>query len=222
MSECTQMYSEVEKAVPSVVFSAHDLNTGSDLANVAVSLDGKPLLQLLDGRPIPFDPGDYTFTFSTPERAPVVRQVVIRAGDKYRQIAVEFALLQAKPPLSTAAHEPTATAPRSSGRRVPVASYVLGSVGVLGLGTFGVLRVIGASDFDTLKRGCSPSCQTSDVEILREKFLLGNIALGVGAGALGAAVLWYLFEPTQAAGAEVALEISPAGDGTLARVNGSF
>lgn len=57
MSECTAMYSQQEAAIPSIVLSARDAGKGIDLNEVEVSIDGKLLVHVLDGKPIPLDPG---------------------------------------------------------------------------------------------------------------------------------------------------------------------
>jgi hypothetical protein len=160
MSECTQMYTDVERALPSVVPS-----------------------------PSP----------STPPRSPSL-----------------------SPVLGPASATGASAEPGAGG--VPVMTYVLGGLSVVGFGTFGTLRIIANSDFDTLKKGCAPSCPESDVSNLKQKFLFSNVALGVGAGAAVGAALWYVLDAPNA-GVEAGaahLSIEPARSGAMATARGTF
>jgi hypothetical protein len=55
-------------------------------------MDGKPLLEKLDGKSLPVDIGSHTFRFelSGSSVAPAERHAVIHEGDKNRKIAVVF------------------------------------------------------------------------------------------------------------------------------------
>ena len=231
MSECTQMYTEVERAIPSVVITAKDEGRNVDLTAVEVMIDGRPFAPSLDGRPIAVDPGEYQFTFKAPGHAPLERRIVIGTGDKYRQITIVFPAVEVPAPHSSGSAASTSSpesAPASptgtSGADIPVMSYVLGGVSVVGLGTFGVLRIISSQDFDTLEEGCSPTCPKSDVSNLRQKYLFSNISLGVGAAAAAAAVLWYVFDADSGSSVEpdVAIRFEPARGGGVAAAVGRF
>jgi hypothetical protein len=225
MGECTQMYTEIERALPSVVLSAHDEALDIDLTAVQVTLDGRPFARSLDGRPLPLDPGEYVFTFTAPGYPPITRSAVIGTGDKYRLINVVFPASDASlaPVTRSTGATPSATA-RAPERGVPVMTYVLGGVGVAGVGTFGALRIIANGDFDALKKGCAPTCPASDVASVRQKYVLSNAALGVGAGALLGAVLWYVFDSGAGVRAEagVSTGLELARGGALASARGRF
>lgn len=232
MSECTQMYTDIERAVPSVVLSARDEARNIDLTAVEVALDGKLFAPSLDGRPIPLDPGEYEFTFTAAGHAPMQRRAVIGTGDKYRMINVVFPAGGTAPaPGPASVSQPLGPELSTSGtladpatRGLPVMTYVLGGLSVVGFGTFGTLRIIANGDFDTLKKGCAPACPESDVSNLRQKFLFSNVALGVGAGAAVGAALWYVLDaPNAGVEAGVAhLSIEPARSGAMATARGTF
>lgn len=221
MSECTQMYTDIERALPSVVLSAHDEAREVDLTAVEVAIDGKPFSPSIDGRPIPLDPGKYEFTFTAVGHAPIRREAVIGTGDKYRLISVVFPAADQPGPQQKLAQSGV-EAPRARG--IPVMSYVFGGLSLASLGTFGVLRFIASSDFETLKDGCSATgCPESDISNLRQKFVFSNIALGVGVGAAAGAVLWYVLdsEPSEPS-TEIGFTPSPSGDGGMATARGTF
>jgi hypothetical protein len=220
MAECTQMYTDIDRAIPSIVISAYDEADGVDLTAVEVTVDGQPFSQLLDGKPVPIDPGEYQFVFSVPGREPVRRTLVVGTGDKYRQVRVVFPASHPAPSPAPVASAQVDADVAPSGRGVPTMSYVLGGVGIAGFGAFATLRVIGKSDFDALKKRCAPSCTESEVSDVEQKYLLSNVALGVGAGATAGAILWYFLAPS--ASPPVAIAPSPSGQGVVASATGTF
>jgi len=224
MVECTNMYAEVEKALPSLVLSAR-LSTGTvDLTEVEVLLDGRPFAGSLDGRPIPINPGAYQLTFKAQGYGPQERRVVVGTGDTYRQVSVVFpaAPVQQQPP-QAAAPAAVAVTP-SAPAEVPVMTYVLGGIGVAGLGTFAVLRIIADSDLDTLKSGCAPTCPDSDVSQLHQKYLFSQIAFGTGMAAAAGAVLWYVLDGDDRPSSEqsVAVGFEPMRGGALTTATTRF
>jgi hypothetical protein len=191
--ECAAWLSEVEATLPSIVFEATDEN-GRDLVEVRVEVDGQLLLSRLGGSAVEMDPGEHQVRWTHPQRKPVEQAVVVREGDRGRRISARL--------------EPLVT-PRAGGalaapgdRPVPLATWVLAGVGVAGIGAFGVLGGIGLSkEGDLDERGCAPNCPSEDVDSVRTTFLVGDIALGVGVGALAGAAIFYFTRPTATVGA---------------------
>lgn len=221
-SECTRMYADVESATPSVVFSARDAARNADRSDVAVTMNGKPLLERLDGKPLPVDPGQYELVFSAPGVQPVKLPVVIRTGEKYRVINVVFPAPETPP--SSLRPQPAAaavTAPEGSAE-VPALSYVFGGLGVAGVGAFVALRMIGASDFDAMKKDCAPGCLDGDVDNLKLKYTLSNVALGVGVASLGAAIVIYAVAPNEPEDPSGTLALVPTADGSRLVFDGRF
>ncbi len=62
--DCAAQLSDVEKAIPTVVFDAKD-GRGDDLTSVVVSIDGSQLADHLDGSSLAVDPGRHHFIFKT-------------------------------------------------------------------------------------------------------------------------------------------------------------
>jgi hypothetical protein len=132
---------------------------------------------------------------------------VIRTGEKYRVINVVFPAPAAPAaPVGAPAVAADGTVGEDSAG-VPALSYVLGGLGVAGIGAFVALRLIGSSDFGAMQDTCAPGCSDSDIDDLKLKYLLSNVALGVGAASLGAAIIVYAVAPSEpeAPSARVAL-----------------
>ena len=217
--ECSKLYAELQAAIPSVVFQARDATNGQELVDVTVTLEGRTLTQQLDGKPVVVDPGSHKFTFLAPDAPPVEKLVVVRAGEKFRQIVVVLDLKSSKSAAPPPVAPPPRTEPVASSRHVPVGTWVLGGVGVVAIGTSLVLRAVGASDFDSLASSCAPTatCSQSDVDKVKQKYLFSNIALGVGAAALAGAVVVYFVQPRESSGSETAFVVGPTRDGLFAR-----
>lgn len=223
--ECTKLYTELQGAIPSVVFGARDRN-GNELTDVRVSVDGQPFAEQLDGKPVQLDPGSHTFLFSSSDYPPVERQAVIRAGERFRPVVVtldkpEAAPVAAPQPASTGA-QTTPPPPENSGpRTIPITSYVLGGVGIAAVGVGVWMRVQGKADYDELKDNCAPTCPNSDVDTVKREYLISNVAFGVGAAALIGAVATYFALP-RSSSAETAFTVAPTRGGGFAQFTKSF
>lgn len=225
MSECTQMYSDVDLALPSVVLFARDEATNTDLTDVEVTLNGRVITTRLNGTPIPIDPGEQEFVFSATGHEPIKHRAVVGAGDKYRSIKITF-----PNPNANARQEQPSVAPASASLstaqpapEVPVMSWVLGGAAVVGIGAGVVLRVISNNDFDAMKQGCAArGCPEPDIDTLEQKYVLSTVAFGVGAAAAVGAALWYVIDGPSSEATTLAIVPAPDGGGAFATAQGHF
>jgi hypothetical protein len=193
--ECGRLHSELQAATPSVVFAARD-KRGNELSNVTVRIDQESTAIPLDGKPVVIDPGSHIFSFWAAGHEAHSQQVVILTGEHFRAISVVLDPANAKGS-DSGSNLSSSTVEQPSSRPPPVASYVLGGVGLIGLSAAVVLRISGANDFDELSETCKPTCSTSAVDDVRRKYLFSNIALAVGAAASVAAVaIYFVAKPT--------------------------
>jgi hypothetical protein len=179
VSDCLAWLRQVDDAMPGVVLAARDTK-GDDLADVQVSIDG--------GAPAPtgtravrLDPGSHSFVF---DHAGMRRtqQVVLREGEKNREVFVVF---EAEAPARAVAVS----------RPVPVAAWIAGGVGAAALATFGAFGTIGVAQRSS-DHCDSPGCPADEKSSVDSKFLVADVALGVGLVALAAATWLYLTRPT--------------------------
>jgi len=189
-TECGRWLSEVEASLPSLVLVAK--RGGNETEMVRVFYDDEPLVEELDGKAVPVDPGQHTLKLVTQGAEPKTVKIVIREGEKNRQIVVEFSpppepTIQ---PVKASAPLPTNVATRS---RWP--DFALAGVGVAGVAGFVTFGLLGNSQVSDRERTCAPTCNHSQVDSIRTKYLLADVSLGVGVVAL--AVSGYLlFSPT--------------------------
>jgi hypothetical protein len=193
---CHRWLGEVDASTPSVVVDARD-RRGRPVLDVRVEYDGTLLVQRLDGRAVPVDPGPHLFRFVTPGSPPIEQDVVILEGAKNQRLEVAFGGGEG------AALAPSKTAPEPSTspgpHRVAVREgpnplvYVFGAIGVAGVATFAILASSGlAMETELRDSGCAPHCSKDEISDIERRYVMGDIALGVGVLSLGAAA-WFLF-----------------------------
>jgi len=150
--ECVRRVAEVNAQLPTIVFEAKDTE-GNDLSAVAVTLDGHPWVDHLDGTALSLDPGEHLFGFKTQSGPALTRRWIIREGEKGRREPVVLGPVQPgpvptsrlTPPPPRLSYEPPARgSSRSSHEPVPetgsshgtqrVIGVIVGGLGVAGLG----------------------------------------------------------------------------------------
>jgi hypothetical protein len=192
--DCTLWLAEVTAALPSVVVGARDAQ-GHDVLSLQVSLDGKPFASKVDGKAIAVNPGAHTFRFELAGAPPVEEKVVIREGEKNRDIVIAF-----KTPGATSAASapapPEPVPPKATGSHgPPVLTYVLGGLGVVAAGGYAYFGIKGKSDVDNLRSSCAPGCTQSQKDSASGELLAANVSFGVGAVAIVAAAIVWLAAP---------------------------
>ncbi len=197
-SSCTTWLDEVDRSMPTVVFHVRGPK-GDDAVDVAVWVDGQLLSKGLDGRAVAIDPGVHNLRFELGDQS-VETRVVVQEGVKNRLVSVEFGKPQAPEPVAPPTVEPTASVdPGASTRTVdpvpdrpgpPTLTYVLGGVGLLGLGAFAAFGMSFDGQYEDLQQ-CTPGCDSDDVDRASRTRTLAIVSGAVGVVSLGAAaVLW--------------------------------
>ena len=193
-ADCIQVLSEVRAALPTVVLSAND-GHGHDLTEVAVGVDGESMVKKLDGTAISLDPGPHTIRFETPGAKAVMIPVTIYQGEKNRRISVSLPSGEPDRPSTPRPITPEGTAPSRSaiGFALPGALVAVGAASLI---VAGASRAAFDSRVETLRGTCAPECTQNDRQDLSRTLTRSNVALGVGIGALGFAVVtWFLTAP---------------------------
>ncbi len=226
--DCGRWLGEVEESMPSVVFVARDAK-GNDLTDVVVKIGDDVVADQLDGRATPVDPGAQTFTFEADGHDPIEKKLIVAQGEKNRAITVTFAGGGLEP----------ATEPDGEGGAAEVdagetlkktpnrtLAYVLGGVGVLGIGGFALFGSAGKSQEADLRDSCAPNCADSKVDEVKTKYLFADISLGVGIVSLGVATYFFLSPPgggdAPADSKAVRFDVAATPGGGFATVGGGF
>jgi hypothetical protein len=98
--ECAKRISDVNSLLPTIVIEAKD-SEGNDLSVVQVTMDGRALVESLEGTALSIDPGEHVFVFTVEGWPPVDKRWVIREGEKERREKVVLAPPELPPPAVT-------------------------------------------------------------------------------------------------------------------------
>jgi hypothetical protein len=106
-----------------------------------------------------------------------------------------------------------------------VAPYILGGVGLLGIGTWGALTYWGRKDNAELS-ACAPSCSQASVDHVKNLYLAADVSLLVGAASLGTSIVLFITNPgtkeKPPSQASYRFDVRPAPSGGFATVSGVF
>jgi hypothetical protein len=212
-SDCGKWLGEIDRDAPTVVLGARD-GKGADLFDVKVSMDGMPIQERLDGKPVIVDSGEHTFRFEAKDGTVKEEKVLIRAAEKGRPI---LATLGAPGP---AKGPPPEQPEQKAGSIAPI--VILGGVGVLALGSFAFFGITGKKDVDDLQI-CKPNCRQDDVDSARTKLIVADVSLGVGVVALGVAAYLLVTRPSgRATTGNLRLNAGALAGGGYAALGGRF
>jgi hypothetical protein len=204
--DCNQWLDEVDQTMPTVVIAATGPD-GRDVAEVRVSVDGQEIAGHLDGRPLALDPGVHTLRYETDGAPPVLEQIVVRLGEKNRQLTVTFE--------KRATPRKGESRPGAS-RPVPTEVYALGGLGAVAFVSFAYFGLKGRSEATSYKTSCAPYCSQADVDATRVKLIVADASLAVSLVSIGVATYLYLSRPeedTRRRGASAAGVTLTAGPG---------
>ncbi len=230
--DCAGWMSEVEATTPSVIVIAKDA-AGRDLSDVHVVLDGAEIRKAIDGEAISVDPGAHTFVFTREGSTSVSRDIVLRIGEKNRQIIVTFGPvaepLMTPPPTSPTPAAPSPNTSMTSPSPEPLAprgerhtgrtlGYAIGAAGVLGLLGGGTLGLVAVST-KSARCGSDNVCEPHTLGLLRTEATISTVGLiaGTAFAAGGVALVVFGDKPERAA-----LWISPFATGKGIDLAGSF
>jgi hypothetical protein len=192
--DCTQWMSEVLSVLPSIVPAAKDRG-GRDLIDVRVSIDGKPMAETLDGKPVPVDPGVHVFKFETKGAPPVDEKIVVKQGEKNRIVTVTFAIGEetnggAKKPGPADVGDDDRARNRG-GSSPPIAAFIVGGLGLAALGTALYINLDANADARKLRDDCAPRCNPADVDDVEQRRIIAGVTAAAGGALLIAGVVLF-------------------------------
>lgn len=195
--------------------------TGATTQAASLVVDAKPPLATVPPS-LRLSPGPHAFRFSRPGQPDQTASVVL--GERQRE-TVRVAFPKAADP--QAAVIPVVPPPREAPPpRVPTISWVLGGVGIAGLGAFTGFAIAGRSAQSDLEKTCSPRCSPDEASSAKTKYLIADVGLGVGLVSLAAATYFVLRPPGNAASKAArrapTFALVPSTNGAGATLSGRF
>lgn len=237
-NDCARLADDLSALQPSVSFVARD-DSGTDLPDTSVYVDGLLVATRLDGKPHEVDPGSHTVRFSHRGRDETVT-VVIGSGEKGRAVVARFPA-PATPRASgiarvtprTPAHRPPVQSPRRtytvttrSGGAVALA-VVGGFVAAAGAGIilYGTSQIPDVCDLATNR--CAAPAGDPVFERARRGAEKVNIGIAVGSAGVAALIgglVWYASSSTTRTELREQRAVAPwvSGDGAGVAFGGRF
>jgi tetratricopeptide (TPR) repeat protein len=179
------------------------------VAGLSVKLDGVELESAAWDIPMPIDPGLHRISASAPGKQPFEKE--IRIGSVADTQVVEIPDLADD---SSAVDSGTSTPAPAAQARTDVTSaasssrtlgYVLGAVGIVGVGVGSYFGVRAFSEWDRRNELCSPRCSQEAVEAYEQAESAATISsIGIGVGLVAVAVGAYFVLSSSATAGEVA------------------
>ncbi len=218
--DCTQWLADVDAAFPSIVVSVRGAQ--GDLTAVRILVDGAVVRDKLDGEPIPIEPGSHVLRVEPAAGGPVEQRLLVRLGEKNRLVDVTVGPVAAAP----GAERPPAS---ESGERhaslLRPAGYVIGGIGVVGLGLLAYFGIASISDGNHLRSTCAPACAQNDVDKLKTEEVAADVSMAVGILGVAAGValvIWGGERRATSTGHALILDVGPTSGGGIARLSGAF
>jgi hypothetical protein len=183
---CVERLDELGRAQPTIVFDAKD-PAGNDLSAVAVTVDGRPLVDHLDGTAIAVDAGDHTFVFTTAGKPSATRTFLLKEGEKARREIIVLSPAaqgpQVAPPLLATGATAAARPASGDSRALAYGAFGLGGAGIVVGAVLGVITLNTKSKLDALcgpsKRTCPTSSQ-SDIDAIQTTSTISTVGFIVG------------------------------------------
>lgn len=230
-ADCVDWLEEVNHSIPSVVITARD--RGIDVAEVKVFLDGELVAARLTGGALEADPGQHRFRFESAGGPVVERGVLMSEGVRNRPVDVEFA----PPPPSPSSPPSPSPSPTLAAENPPswsLASHpirrsdaLFAGVAIAGLGTAALLGGLALHERAALEQSCAPFCNDADLDPVRTKLLIADVALATSLAALAIGAVRYLRRPahvaaTHSAGADFRLVVGASRGGGRLLIGRAF
>ena len=188
---------------------------GTDIAQARVVMDGQILTEALQGWAVSIPAGTHVFEFRGPGYVAQEHTVTIHAGTIAELVTIALAPTSAdasnspqliepwntrtvifQPHTASLPETPTAS-PREGNSDPWLVTYIAGGVGIAALGIGTALGISASNQIAELRQSCAPNCSDSQLDSVRSKMAVADVAFGVGIVSGGLAVVWALTHPRE-------------------------
>jgi hypothetical protein len=193
-ADCRRWLDELSSEVPSISVRVQGAD-GCDRPDATFTVDADPTRRRADALLVEVDPGPRVVRADVDGRT-IQQSIVVSPRERGRIVT-----LFADPTATTCRSSLVRTAPAAPAERVSDASresrplsplaIVLAGSGVVALGIGGGFAIDGWNRKSALD-DCRGACQQEDVDGMNRSFLIGDVALGVGAAAIVVAAIVHL------------------------------
>ncbi len=155
---CEKHIVEINSALPTLILVPKD-NAGNDIGGVKAWVDGAPLAESLDGRPLALDPGKHTFKLESQGQPPVERTFVLNESEKDRREQITIGLTAAPPAEKPPLLPPPGEVPARSGNPQRSIGYAVGGAGIVGVAIGSIFGLQAIAKNNTANCDANSYCQ---------------------------------------------------------------
>lgn len=242
--DCARWLEEVDRELPSVVFSVVGLDAEAARA-ASLKIDGRAVPEPLSGNTVSLDPGQHELVLERPGVEPWTRTILAQQGVQGRSVEIRLDEAGAGAGATPPAFESDTAGP--SGSPLRTIAYAAWGVGAVGVGAFAVLGTLARTDKERFEEDCAgvtqnpesvaPGvCLETTVERRQSRYereeVLADVGLVTGlVGAAAGTVLFVLSLPRGNAGQAspagsssggLRIDVSPTPGGAWGKLIGSF
>jgi hypothetical protein len=185
------------------------LVNGHTSTDVNIYVDGELKLKRLDGKALELNPGVHSVRIEVPGFAPKEEEILLTEGERFRIVPAEFGTAHQATRSSSPGSTP-AVVEEDSG--IPLSTYVLGSIGVVGAISGAAWGLSSLSARSELEAGCAPDCTDESINVVRQRALFADISWGVSAvSVIGATITYFVYGQGESSGPTVDVAVLPGG-----------
>lgn len=225
--DCASWLEAVEKSIATVVVTAKD-GAGADLLDVTVRVDGQPLIARLDGEAVAMDPGLHAFHFELADGTSLDQKVLVKEGERNQSVAVILKRATEPQPVPVSSGVATAggsATPVAPADRAPppgsgawkTTGWVLGGVGIVGIGVGAIFGLVAISDKHSAHCNSDNFCDPDPLHSARNAATVSDVGFIGGGVLLAAGLALVVLSPggghEKAAGVAVAPMVATGGGG---------
>ena len=152
---------------------------GAPLVHTRVVVDELELPASAERADVKVNPGSHELRVDAQGMKPIARKLEVTSG---ATVDFDVELERLPPPLPP---PPTALGP------IPAYPFIVGGIGLAAVTAGGVLGIIGQVDVSAMraKGGCAPGCPQKRVDRVRNEWISGGVAAGIGGAAVVTSVI---------------------------------
>jgi hypothetical protein len=182
--DCTEWRERALRTMPTIIIRLRD-SSGRDRAG-RVFLDDVPLSAEQAGRAVSVDPGQHRIRVEAEDSNPTDMAIVAVEREKDRVVDVVLRSRETPPD-----HPPPA---RPREQPSPIGPLVLLGIGAVGVGIFTVAAIDANAKYDHYEKACMPTCAPKDVDTIRTRYVIADVALIVGLAAAATGGGWLFLQ----------------------------
>lgn len=192
--DCEQWADQIERNLPTIVIRASDARSPQDVTHVNVSLDGRTIVEELDGKAVAVDPGKHRLSLRAPGFELVEMELLVVQGEKNRPL-----IFSLTPTSSSSSSFLPSSSSSSRHSEIPTTTWIAGGVAAVALSSMLVFGFSALAKKNNLESTCAPmhACTSDDRDALHRNGLIADVSFSISVIATAVAVTTFIRRPSR-------------------------